>query len=98
VSTIKAAQHNFSAISGAEDKSARLRSVRVMNILDVPFHSSGAINRSHYAIVRRVETATSIPTADQQIFLEIKAVQEKLHLGLSTVGYEKPFSDNIVTK
>jgi len=46
--------------------------------MDVPFHSSGALSRAHYAIVRKVETADTVQTADQHIFLEIKSVQEQL--------------------
>ncbi|KAF9528535.1 armadillo-type protein [Crepidotus variabilis] len=46
--------------------------------MEVPFHSSGAISRAHYAIVRKVETAPSVQTADQHIFLEIKAIEGQL--------------------
>lgn len=57
--------------------------------MDIPFHSSGAISRAHYAIVRKVETADTIQTADQHIFLEIKSVQEQLaHPRLSMVSDE----------
>ncbi|KAF8971037.1 armadillo-type protein [Flammula alnicola] len=46
--------------------------------MDVPFHSSGAMSRAHYAIVRKVESSTSVQSADQHIFLEIKSVQMQL--------------------
>lgn len=54
--------------------------------MEVPFHSSGAISRAHYAIVRKIESASSVQTADQHIFLEIKSIQEQLmHPRLSAV-------------
>ncbi|TFK44520.1 armadillo-type protein [Crucibulum laeve] len=46
--------------------------------MDVPFISSGAMSRAHYAIVRKVESATSIPQADQALHLEIKSIREQL--------------------
>ncbi|KDR75335.1 hypothetical protein GALMADRAFT_140851 [Galerina marginata CBS 339.88] len=46
--------------------------------MDVPFHSSGAISRAHYAIVRKVESAPSVEAADQHIFLEVKSIQAQL--------------------
>jgi hypothetical protein len=56
--------------------------------MDVPFHSSGAISRAHYAIVRNLETAVSTQTADQHIFLEIKSLKDKLaYPNISTVSY-----------
>lgn len=46
--------------------------------MEAPYHSSGAISRAHYTIVRKVETASSTFEADQHIFLEIKSVKEQL--------------------
>jgi len=46
--------------------------------MDVPFHSSGAMSRAHYAIVRKVESSASIQSADQDLFLEIKSIQAQL--------------------
>ena len=46
--------------------------------MDVPFHSSGAMSRAHYAIVRKVESASTIQSGDQHIFLEINFIQEQL--------------------
>jgi hypothetical protein len=46
--------------------------------MDVPFHSSGAMSRAHYAIVRKVESASTIQSGDQHIFLEINFIQERL--------------------
>ena len=46
--------------------------------MDVPFHSSGAMSRAHYAIVRKVEYASTIQSGDQHIFLEINLIQEQL--------------------
>ncbi|PPQ98452.1 hypothetical protein CVT24_004131 [Panaeolus cyanescens] len=46
--------------------------------MDVPYHSSGALGRAHYAIVRKVETADSVHLADQHIILEIESVKSQL--------------------
>jgi AP-4 complex subunit epsilon-1 len=46
--------------------------------MDVPFHSSGAMSRAHYAIVRKVESAPTIQSGDQHIFLEVNFIQERL--------------------
>ncbi|PPQ89520.1 hypothetical protein CVT25_012192 [Psilocybe cyanescens] len=46
--------------------------------MDVPFHSSGAMSRAHYAIVRKVESAPSIHSADQYLALEIRSIQAQL--------------------
>lgn len=47
--------------------------------MDVPFHSSGAASRAHYAIVRKVESSPSIQMADQHIALEIKSIQAQIY-------------------
>ncbi|KAJ3554475.1 hypothetical protein NM688_g3093 [Phlebia brevispora] len=46
--------------------------------MDVPFISSGALSRAHYALVRKIETATSIPAADQVLLTEIETIRERL--------------------
>jgi hypothetical protein len=55
-------------------------------VMDVPFISSGAISRAHYAIVRKVETATSSQLADQYLLAEVKSIRYRLaQPGLSMV-------------
>ncbi|KAF4621331.1 hypothetical protein D9613_000541 [Agrocybe pediades] len=46
--------------------------------MDIPFHSSGALSRAHYTIVRKVESAPTVQSADQHIFLEIKSTHIQL--------------------
>ena len=46
--------------------------------MDAPFHSSGALSRRHYAIVKKVESATTTAAADQEIILEIKSLQNDI--------------------
>lgn len=46
--------------------------------MDVPFVSSGALNRAHYALVRKIESATSIQSANQLLIPEIKSRREQL--------------------
>lgn len=46
--------------------------------MDVPFISSGAISRAHYALVRKVETAPSPQVADQYLLDEVDAVRDQL--------------------
>jgi AP-4 complex subunit epsilon-1 len=46
--------------------------------MDVPFHSSGAMSRAHYAIVRKVESASTVQSSDQHLFLEINSIQGRL--------------------
>jgi hypothetical protein len=43
--------------------------------MEVPFISSGALNRTHYALVRKVESATSTQAADQALLTEIKSIR-----------------------
>lgn len=57
-------------------------------VMDIPFISSGALSRTHYAIVRKVETATSPQLADQYLLAEVKSIQHRLaQPGLSMVVY-----------
>ncbi|KAH9930688.1 ARM repeat-containing protein [Fomitopsis serialis] len=46
--------------------------------MDVPFVSSGAISRSHYALVRKIETAQTSQLADQYIFAEVDLIHSQL--------------------
>ena len=46
--------------------------------MEIPFISSGALSRAHYALVRKIETASSIPAADQVLLAEIEAIRERL--------------------
>jgi hypothetical protein len=47
--------------------------------MEVPFVSSGALSRAHYTLVRKIESATSIQSANQFLIPEIKFRRE--HLG-----------------
>ncbi|KZT71326.1 ARM repeat-containing protein [Daedalea quercina L-15889] len=53
--------------------------------MDVPFVSSGAISRSHYALVRKIETAQTPQLADQYIFAEVDAIRTQLTRSTLTV-------------
>jgi AP-4 complex subunit epsilon-1 len=55
--------------------------------MDVPFISSGAISRGHYALVRKVESAESPQLADQYLVAEVRSTRQRLaHPALSLVG------------
>ena len=54
--------------------------------MEVPFISSGAISRAHNALVRKVETAASVPAADQVLLAEIEVIREHLSRALSEVS------------
>ena len=55
--------------------------------MDVPFISSGAQSRAHYALVRKVEVATSLQQADQHLLAEVKSIRNRIaQPGLSLVG------------
>lgn len=56
--------------------------------MDVPFRSSGALSRAHYALVRKIESASTVESADQDIFLEINSLNAQLsHPKLSLVCF-----------
>ena len=56
--------------------------------MDVPFLSSGAMSRAHYALVRKVETATSPPIVDQIVLSEIETIRDRLrHSSLTQVRF-----------
>lgn len=46
--------------------------------MDVPFISSGAQSRAHYALVRKVEGASSPQQADQYLFAEVNSIHARL--------------------
>ncbi|KAJ7124951.1 armadillo-type protein [Mycena epipterygia] len=46
--------------------------------MDVPFVSSGALNRAHYALVRHVESAPSPEMADSYILKEVESIRSRL--------------------
>ncbi|KAJ6602168.1 armadillo-type protein [Mycena sp. CBHHK59/15] len=46
--------------------------------MDVPFVSSGALNRAHYTLVRNVESAPSPEIADSYILKEVESIRSQL--------------------
>jgi AP-4 complex subunit epsilon-1 len=55
--------------------------------MEVPFISSGALSRAHYALVRRVELAQTAQQADDYLLEEVVAVRDRLSRpGFSSVG------------
>ncbi|KAF9467306.1 armadillo-type protein [Collybia nuda] len=54
--------------------------------MEVPFISSGALNRTHYALVRKVEASNSIQAADQALSVETESIRQHFqsHLAMST--------------
>jgi AP-4 complex subunit epsilon-1 len=56
-------------------------------MMDIPFISSGAQSRAHYALVRNVETAMSPQQADQHLLAEVKSIRNRISQpGLSVVS------------
>ncbi|KAH9952123.1 ARM repeat-containing protein [Amylocystis lapponica] len=53
--------------------------------MDVPFISSGAMSRAHYALVRKIETAQSPQLVDQILLAEVDSIRNHLALTASTV-------------
>jgi AP-4 complex subunit epsilon-1 len=54
--------------------------------MDVPFVSSGALNRAHYTLVRNIESAQSPEIADSYILKEVESIRSRLrHPGVSLV-------------
>ena len=45
--------------------------------MDVPFSSSGAMSRAHYALVRKIEAATP-QAADQILLAEVHSIRNQL--------------------
>lgn len=46
--------------------------------MDIPFISSGALSRAHYALVRKVEIAASLSEADEHLLAEVEHVRDRL--------------------
>ena len=46
--------------------------------MDVPFISSGAISRAHYALVRKVESSDSTQSADHHILAEVENIRRQM--------------------
>jgi len=46
--------------------------------MEVPFISSGALSRAHYALVRKVELAQTSQQADDYLFEEVIALRDRL--------------------
>jgi hypothetical protein len=56
--------------------------------MDVPFISSGAMSRAHYALVRKVEAANSPQLADRYLLAEIESLKLRFEdPGLSLVRF-----------
>lgn len=45
--------------------------------MEVTFNNSGAINRAHYALVQKIENASSPSIADDAIVQEIDAIRRR---------------------
>ena len=52
--------------------------------MDVPFLSSGALSRAHYALVRKVESATSSSQVDQIVLAEIETIRSRFARSVHT--------------
>jgi len=46
--------------------------------MNIPFSSSGALSRRHYALIRSVESATSFQEADNHLQAEIRSLRSAL--------------------
>lgn len=58
-----------------------------------PFISSGALSRSHYALVRNVEGASTSQEADGYLLAEVGKLRDRLSLpGLSSVSFNLSLS------
>ena len=88
----------YDAVDVIPPPSSRARGCNLhlkLTTMDVPFLSSGAMNRAHYALVRNVEDATSPPMADQYILEEVENIRSRLSLPISTVGNTRFSRQNI---
>ena len=55
--------------------------------MEVPYSSSGALSRAHYALVRKVELAQTVQQADGYLYEELAVVRARLSRpGFSSVG------------
>ncbi|GJE90878.1 hypothetical protein PsYK624_070220 [Phanerochaete sordida] len=57
--------------------------------MDIPFISSGALSRAHYALVRKVEIAASPSEADQHLLAEVEHVRDRLTRSASSARQVK---------
>ncbi len=63
--------------------------------MEVPFISSGALSRAHYALVRKVELAQTPQQADDHLLDEVVALRDRLSRpGFSSVGTTRSFPAN----
>ena len=46
--------------------------------MDVPFLSSGALSRAHYALVRQVENAASLQVVDDTLLVQVASIRKQL--------------------
>lgn len=53
--------------------------------MDVPFLSSGAMSRAHYALVRKIELATAPSQVDQIVLAEIETIRGRFARSASMV-------------
>jgi hypothetical protein len=63
--------------------------------MDVPFISSGAMSRAHYALVRNVENAASPQAADHILLNELDVIRRNLqqpHLSIVRRTFRKYFN------
>jgi AP-4 complex subunit epsilon-1 len=59
--------------------------------MEVPFISSGALSRAHYALVRKVELAQTPQQADDYLLEEVIALRDRLSRpGFSSVCTPRP--------
>ncbi|KAI0333484.1 ARM repeat-containing protein, partial [Cubamyces sp. BRFM 1775] len=56
--------------------------------MDVPFSSSGAMSRAHYALVRKIESATP-QAADQLLLAEVQSIRHQLGRSTLTLKQSK---------
>ena len=55
--------------------------------MEVPYSSSGALSRAHYALVRKVELAQTVQQADGYLYEELAVIRARLSRpGFSSVG------------
>ena len=61
--------------------------------MEVPFISSGALSRAHYALVCKVELAQTPQQADDYLLEEVVTLRDRLSRpGFSSVGPTRPFT------
>lgn len=45
--------------------------------MDVPFLSSGALSRTHYALVRQIENAASLQAVDDILLAQVASIRKQ---------------------